>query len=111
MSRSHLDGQTEALLARLPLGHRVACGSAIKFGLLAQGEADIYPRLSTTCEWDIAAGDAIVAAAGGLMTAPAGSSLAYGCVDREFRVPGFVAWGDAIAVAALDDGRQTMDDG
>jgi 3'(2'), 5'-bisphosphate nucleotidase len=104
VSRSHLDGQTESLLARLPLAHRVACGSAIKFGLLAQGEADIYPRLSPTCEWDIAAGDAIIAAAGGLMTAPSGSTLAYGRIDREFRVPGFIAWGDP---GAAEDRRRT----
>jgi 3'(2'), 5'-bisphosphate nucleotidase len=106
VSRSHLDAQTEALLARLPLARRVACGSAIKFCLLAQGEADIYPRLSTTCEWDIAAGEAIICAAGGVMTAPAGSDLVYGRIDREFRVPGFVAWGDPKA--AQDKRRMTQ---
>jgi len=107
VSRSHLEAQTEALLARLPTARRVACGSAIKFCLLAQGEADIYPRLSTTCEWDIAAGEAIVAAAGGLMTTPAGQAVVYGRMDREFRVPGFVAWGDPKA--AEDSGRTTED--
>lgn len=110
VSRSHLDAKTEALLARLPLARRVACGSAIKFCLLAQGEADIYPRLSTTCEWDIAAGEAIISAAGGLMTTPAGTALVYGQIDREFRVPGFMAWGDPRAVAALDVGRRTACD-
>jgi len=108
VSRSHLDAQTEALLGRLPLIRRVACGSAIKFCLLAQGEADIYPRLSTTCEWDIAAGEAIIAAAGGRMTAPDGSALVYGRIDHELRVPGFVAWGDpreAEARARTTDDR------
>ena len=111
VSRSHLDARTEALLARLPLARRAACGSAIKFCLLAQGEADIYPRLSTTCEWDIAAGEAIIRAAGGLMTSPAGSDLVYGRIDREFRVPGFIAWGDPRRAALLDDGGRTTDDG
>jgi 3'(2'), 5'-bisphosphate nucleotidase len=107
VSRSHLDAQSEALLARLPLARRVACGSAIKFCLLAQGEADIYPRLSTTFEWDIAAGEAIISAAGGRMRAPEGSVLVYGRIDRELRVPGFVAWGDPRE--AEDRGRTTDD--
>jgi 3'(2'), 5'-bisphosphate nucleotidase len=96
-SRSHLDPQTEAFLARLPIAERRARGSAIKFCQLAEGTADVYPRLSTTCEWDVAAGDALLSAAGGIVTTPAGAPLSYGRREANFRVPGFLAWGDPTA--------------
>jgi 3'(2'), 5'-bisphosphate nucleotidase len=101
VSRSHLDSQTTALLARLPTVQRLACGSAVKFCQLAEGAADVYPRLSTTCEWDVAAGHAILAAAGGMLVTPAGGALAYGRIEAGFRVPAFVAWGDPSAPATL----------
>jgi 3'(2'), 5'-bisphosphate nucleotidase len=101
VSRSHLDSDTEAFLARLPVAHRLACGSAIKFCQVAEGAADVYPRLSTTCEWDVAAGHAVLAAAGGMVAAPAGAPLDYGQVAGNFRIPAFVAWGDPSARAAL----------
>jgi 3'(2'), 5'-bisphosphate nucleotidase len=94
VSRSHLDSATDALLARLPIAERVACGSALKFCRLAEGAADIYPRLSTTCEWDVAAGHALLVAAGGIVTTPEGTPLRYGRISAGFRVPSFVAWGD-----------------
>jgi 3'(2'), 5'-bisphosphate nucleotidase len=97
VSRSHLDAATEALLARLPVAERVASGSAVKFCRLAEGAADLYPRLSPTCEWDIAAGQAILAAAGGAVLGPDGKALTYGRADAGFRVPAFVAWGDPAA--------------
>jgi len=93
-SRSHLDARTEEFLARLPLAARYACGSSIKFCQLAQGDADLYPRLSPVCEWDIAAGCAILAAAGGVASDPQGAPLRFGRADRKFLVPGFIAWGD-----------------
>jgi len=93
MSRSHLDSQTEAFLARLPVTQRLCCGSAIKFCQVAEGAADVYPRLSTTCEWDVAAGHALVVAAGGTVTTPEGGALEYGRISANFRVPAFVAWG------------------
>jgi 3'(2'), 5'-bisphosphate nucleotidase len=99
VSRSHLDSQTEALLARLPIAERFARGSAVKFCQLAEGTADIYPRLSTTCEWDVAAGHAVLVAAGGTVTAPDGAPLRYGQLSDGFRVPAFVAWGDPSAPA------------
>jgi 3'(2'), 5'-bisphosphate nucleotidase len=105
VSRSHLDPQTEALLTRLPIAQRLACGSAIKFCQLAQGAADLYPRLSTTCEWDVAAGHAVLAAAGGLVSTPAGAALSYGQITRNFRVPGFLAWGDPGAAERFAAGR------
>ena len=98
-SRSHLDDATEDFIGRLPVGRRFMCGSAVKFCYLAQGEADVYPRLSPTREWDIAAGCAIVAAAGGMVTAPDGGPLRFGRRAESFLVPGFLAWGDPAALA------------
>ncbi|HWC94248.1 MAG TPA: inositol monophosphatase family protein, partial [Pseudolabrys sp.] len=76
-----------------------ACGSSIKLCQLAQGDADLYPRLSPVCEWDIAAGCAILAAAGGVASDPQGAPLRFGRADRTFLVPGFVAWGDPARAA------------
>jgi 3'(2'), 5'-bisphosphate nucleotidase len=101
VSRSHLDPDTEAFLARLPIADRLACGSAIKFCQVAEGVADVYPRFSTTCEWDVAAGHAVLTAAGGTVAAPAGAPLDYGQVARNFRIPAFVAWGDPSVPTAL----------
>jgi 3'(2'), 5'-bisphosphate nucleotidase len=109
VSRSHLDPQTEALLARLPVAERFARGSAVKFCQLAEGTADIYPRLSPTCEWDVAAGHAVLVAAGGTVTAPDGAPLSYGRISEKFRVAAFVAWGDPSAPARFGlegSGRQ-----
>jgi 3'(2'), 5'-bisphosphate nucleotidase len=101
VSRSHLDAETEAFLARLPIAERLASGSAIKFCQLAEGAADVYPRLSTTCEWDVAAGHALLAAAGGVVTTPEAAALTYGQIASNFRIPAFVAWGDPAAAGAL----------
>ena len=97
LSRSHLDPRTEAFVQRVAPAGRLSCGSALKFCLVAEGTADVYPRLAPTCEWDIAAGHAILGAAGGVMTAPDGTPLPYGRSDARFLVPGFIAWGDAQA--------------
>jgi 3'(2'), 5'-bisphosphate nucleotidase len=100
VSRSHLDPATVALLDRLGVTKRVACGSALKFCRVAEGIADIYPRLATTCEWDVAAGHALVAAAGGVLTLPEGGALRYGDAAGDFRIPAFIAWGDRAGVLA-----------
>jgi 3'(2'), 5'-bisphosphate nucleotidase len=100
VSRSHLDAATVALLDRLQIGHRIACGSALKFCRIAEGAADIYPRLAPTCEWDVAAGHALVAAAGGTVTLPHGGALRYGEAAPDFRVPAFIA-GDRACVLAV----------
>lgn len=100
LSRTHLDPATEAYLSRWPDVERHQCGSSVKFCHLAQGDADIYPRLSPTCEWDIAAGCAILVAAGGQVTDPHGGPLRFGAVANKFLVPGFVAWGDSSRAAA-----------
>jgi 3'(2'), 5'-bisphosphate nucleotidase len=94
VSRSHLDAATVALLDRLGVVQRAACGSALKFCRVAEGIADIYPRLATTCEWDVAAGHALVVAAGGCVTLPDGGALRYGDAAGDFRIPAFIAWGD-----------------
>jgi len=97
VSRSHLDPATEAFLGRLPVAERVASGSSLKFGLLAEGAADVYPRLAPTHEWDIAAGHAVLAAAGGIVVRGDGAALTYGHAETGFLVPTFVAWGDPRA--------------
>jgi 3'(2'), 5'-bisphosphate nucleotidase len=98
VSRSHLDAATVAFLDRLHIGDRIACGSALKFCRIAEGAADIYPRLAPTCEWDVAAGHALVAAAGGTVTLAHGGALRYGETAPDFRVPAFIAWGDRARV-------------
>jgi 3'(2'), 5'-bisphosphate nucleotidase len=94
VSRSHLDPDTTAFLDRLGVTQRITCGSSLKFCRIAEGAADVYPRFSPTSEWDIAAGHAIVAAAGGIVTAPSGAPLRYGRAPADFKVPGFTVWGD-----------------
>jgi 3'(2'), 5'-bisphosphate nucleotidase len=96
VSRSHFDAKTDAFLQRLPVAGRVSCGSSLKFCRIAEGSVDLYARLARTCEWDVAAGHAILAAAGGVVTTPAGAELVYGRTDH-FHIPGFIAWGDGKA--------------
>ncbi len=95
VSRLHRDPATESFLARLPVAARITCGSSLKFGLLAEGAADVYPRLASIHEWDIAAGHAVLVAAGGTVTRPDGTALTYGDAQTGFVVPGFVARGQA----------------
>lgn len=96
-SRSHADPKTEAFLARLPVAERLARGSSLKFCVIAEGSADVYPRFGPTMEWDTAAGDAVLRAAGGVVLTASGAPLAYGKVADGLRNPAFVAWGDAAA--------------
>lgn len=100
-SRSHCNAETEALLDRLQIRELQEAGSALKFCLIAEGHADIYPRIGTTMEWDIAAGDAVLRAAGGIVTGLDGRPLVYGRRDRGFACPDFVAFGDRAATARL----------
>jgi 3'(2'), 5'-bisphosphate nucleotidase len=94
VSRSHGDSRTDAFIAKRPGAIRHTAGSAVKFGRVAAGEADIYPRLAPTCEWDVGAGHAIVTAAGGKVTDAQGSDLQFGGHRDGFIVPEFIAWGD-----------------
>jgi 3'(2'), 5'-bisphosphate nucleotidase len=97
VSRSHGDDRTEAFIAARPGAARAELGSAVKFGRVAEGAVDIYPRLSPTCEWDVAAGHAVVVAAGGRITDSNGAPLHFGSGRADFIVPEFIAWGDPQA--------------
>jgi 3'(2'), 5'-bisphosphate nucleotidase len=94
VSRSHGDPTTDAFIAAREGAMREVLGSSLKFAKLAEGAIDIYPRLAPTHEWDIAAGCAIVAAAGGKVTDAAGGELQFGSRATDFVVPAFIAWGD-----------------
>ena len=98
VSRSHGDVRTEAFIEARPGAIRNALGSAVKFGRVAEGRADIYPRLAPTSEWDVAAGHAIVTAAGGKITDGNGKGLRFGEQREGFIIPEFIAWGDPSAV-------------
>jgi len=91
-SRSHENSRrlAEYFEGRSVLERR-QCGSALKFGVLAAGDADLYPRFGTTMEWDTAAGQAVLEAAGGLVLNLAGERLSYG--KPGLKNDGFVAWG------------------
>ena len=91
-SRSHENNEKlSAYLATLDAPTTRISGSALKFGLIAAGDADLYPRFGPTMEWDTAAGQAVLEAAGGSVTTPDGAPLRYGKPD--FRNAGFFARG------------------
>ena len=90
-SRSHSDAETEAFLDREGVAERISAGSSLKFCLIAEGLADLYPRFGTTMEWDTAAGHAVLSAAGGRVTTRDGAPFLYRKPD--FRNPGFIARG------------------
>jgi 3'(2'),5'-bisphosphate nucleotidase len=91
VSRSHLDSASEDFLGTLPVTERRAAGSSLKFCRIAAGEGDVYPRFSPTMEWDTAAGQAVLVAAGGAVTTPEGALFRYG--KPGYRNGPFVAWG------------------
>jgi 3'(2'), 5'-bisphosphate nucleotidase len=99
VSRSHGDPRTEAFIAKRPGAVRAELGSAVKFARVAEGAADIYPRLGPTSEWDVAAGHAVVSAAGGKVTDSGGAELHFGLGREDFIVPEFIAWGDPAAAS------------
>ena len=90
-SRSHLNDDTQAFIDDLDVTGFKHAGSSLKFCLVAEGEADIYPRLGRTMEWDTAAGHAVLASAGGSVTTLDGAPLGYG--KASFENPHFVARG------------------
>jgi 3'(2'),5'-bisphosphate nucleotidase len=98
-SRSHCDAATEAFLAGLPIADRRSAGSSLKFCVIAEGDGDVYPRFGPTMEWDTAAGDAVLRAAGGVTLSVEGGPLLYGKIAAGLRNGGFVAWGDPRAAA------------
>ncbi len=98
-SKSHFNQATADYLGHAASGcGHVAIGSSLKFCIVAEGKADIYPRLSPTSEWDTAAGHAVLLAAGGRVDGPDGGPLRYG--KRAFINRGFVATGGWQAPAA-----------
>ena len=98
-SKSHLNEATQAMIDRLGDASLVQAGSSLKFCRVAEGEADIYPRLAPTCEWDTAAGQAVLEGAGGVVLDLQGSPLLYGKPDV-FN-PHFVATSDLSQVGAI----------
>lgn len=91
MSKSHLTPETEAFIQKLNVRSTVAAASSLKLCAVACGEADVYPRFGRTMEWDIAAGHAVLLAAGGRLETPEGAPFAYQKPD--FANGYFVAWG------------------
>ncbi|MUZ72861.1 3'(2'),5'-bisphosphate nucleotidase CysQ [Agrobacterium vitis] len=96
-SRSHSGPETEEFLVTHAITDTRSVGSSLKFCLVAEGVADVYPRFGRTMEWDTAAGDAVLRAAGGMTVGPDGAPLLYGKRDQlndsDFANPSFIAWG------------------
>ena len=90
-SRSHRDEATDAWLAAEGITDTLSAGSSLKFCLVAEGKADVYPRFGPTMEWDTAAGDAVLRAAGGRVETTDGAPFLYR--KPGFRNPGFIAHG------------------
>ena len=105
-SRSHASPELATALARLGRWDATLMGSSVKFCLIASGEADLCLRPGPTMEWDTAAGDAVLRAAGGITLGLDGAPLHYGKAAEGFRNTGFVAWGDPAAARPLLDGAK-----
>jgi 3'(2'),5'-bisphosphate nucleotidase len=106
-SRSHMSEETQAFIDERGVKSFAQAGSSIKFCLVARGEADLYPRLGRTMEWDTAAADAVLRAAGGRVDTLDGKPLVYGkrnqAHDSDFANPYFVAAGYEWHVASEKD--------
>jgi len=106
-SRSHVTPETEAALKKAGVEKRRSIGSSLKFCLVAAGEADFYPRMGPTMEWDTAAGDAVLRGAGGKVTTTDGAALTYGKTKiagmRDFENPFFYAVGEASLLARMTE--------
>ncbi|MGH8530794.1 MAG: 3'(2'),5'-bisphosphate nucleotidase CysQ [Nevskiales bacterium] len=94
-SRSHPSERDAKLLAKLPIHTELNAGSALKFGLVAEGQADFYPRLGPTSEWDTAAGQCVVEQAGGLVVGTDFKPLRYNAKDSLLN-PDFYVFGDPL---------------
>jgi 3'(2'), 5'-bisphosphate nucleotidase len=90
-SRSHRDAETQAFLERAGVAECISAGSSLKFCLVAEGKADLYPRFGRTMEWDTAAGHAVLSAAGGRVTTRDGAPFRYR--KPGFENPAFIARG------------------
>ena len=96
VSLSHLDPETEKFLEGLNVAERTGAGSSVKFIEVARGKADVYPRFGPTMEWDTAAGQAVLEAAGGHVVDAKGNRLLYGKTAEGLRNPSFIAWGRRV---------------
>lgn len=94
-------GKSSVLLRALAVKEAQPLGSAIKFCLIAAGEGDVYARIGETYEWDTASGQAILEAAGGMVTDLDGVPLSYGQRARGYLNPPFVAWGQSPLIGDL----------
>jgi 3'(2'), 5'-bisphosphate nucleotidase len=92
-SRSHRGDSLDGLLSQLGSHQLIAVGSSLKLCMVAEGSADLYPRLGATCEWDTAAAHAVVLAAGGLVTTTTGTPLTYNS-HPELLNPHFLVFAD-----------------
>lgn len=99
VSRSHPDARSAAFLDGIGVSDRQPIGSSLKFGLIASGEADVCPRFGPTMAWDVAAGHAILHAAGGVVLHADGRPMRYDTAD--FRNQGYIAWGRASPSVSL----------
>lgn len=100
-SRAHGNDRLSEWLEHLPVSYALTTvGSSLKFCRIAEGTADLYPRLGPTCQWDTAAAHAVLTAAGGIVTDLAGSPIRYG-QDRSMRNPEFIASGDPVGLRVL----------
>jgi len=101
-SKSHRSPELEAYLENFPSAENVSIGSSLKLCLLATGEADLYPRLGPTCEWDTAAAHAVLLAAGGTVEVAGGAPLTYAKDLTTFLNPWFLCRADqSFKVPAL----------
>ena len=97
-SKSHMNEATQSLIEHLGEVSLVQAGSSLKFCRVAEGEADIYPRLAPTCEWDTAAAQAVLEGAGGVVVDLQGVALLYGKSD--VLNPSFIATRDLALIPA-----------
>ncbi|WP_340692842.1 3'(2'),5'-bisphosphate nucleotidase CysQ [Hyphomonas sp.] len=93
-SKSHRTPETDLWLDKHKVNETLGAGSSLKFCLIAAGEADLYPRMGRTMEWDTAAGQAVVEAAGGRVLTEEGTPLLYGKRERGYDNPHFIVYGD-----------------
>ena len=93
-SKSHRSPQTDAFLKAHGVHDIISAGSSLKFCLIAAGEADLYPRMGRTMEWDTAAGQAVAEAAGARVLTEDGDPLLYGKRERGYDKPHFIVYGD-----------------
>lgn len=97
-SKSHRTPETDAFLEKFKVTELISAGSSLKFCLIAAGEADLYPRMGRTMEWDTGAGQAVVEAAGGRVLQEDGAPLLYGKTARGYDNPHFIVYGDVTPV-------------